>query len=42
MLRAQRLTFFNSLEEKLAVAANGHLMSVRAAAYHLAGRPLPQ
>jgi uncharacterized damage-inducible protein DinB len=42
-VREATLTFFNSLEEPAltrAGVANGHLMSVRAAAYHLAGHEL--
>jgi uncharacterized damage-inducible protein DinB len=42
-VRQATLTFFNSLEDQTltrAGVANGHLMSVRAAAYHLAGHEL--
>jgi uncharacterized damage-inducible protein DinB len=42
-VRQATLTFFNSLEDQAltrAGVANGHLMSVRAAAYHLAGHEL--
>lgn len=42
-VRQATLTFFNSLEERAltrAGVANGHLMSVRAAAYHIAGHEL--
>ena len=42
-VREATLTFFDSLEEEAltrAGVANGHLMSVRAAAYHLAGHEL--
>jgi uncharacterized damage-inducible protein DinB len=42
-VRTATITFFNSLEEKAlkrAGVANGHLMSVRAAAYHIAGHEL--
>lgn len=43
MVRNATISFFNSLEEKAfkrAGVANGHLMSVRAAAYHIAGHEL--
>jgi uncharacterized damage-inducible protein DinB len=42
-VRQATVTFFNSLEEKAltrAGVANGHVMSVRAAAYHIAGHEL--
>ncbi|MCK6627156.1 MAG: DinB family protein [Anaerolineae bacterium] len=42
-VRQATLTFFNSLEARAltrAGVANGHLMSVRAAAYHVAGHEL--
>lgn len=42
-VRQATLTFFNSLEARAltrAGVANGHLMSVRAAAYHIAGHEL--
>lgn len=42
-VRQATITFFNSLEDKAlprAGVANGHLMSVRAAAYHIAGHEL--
>ncbi|MBE7555903.1 MAG: DinB family protein [Anaerolineales bacterium] len=42
-VRKATLTFFNSLEEnalKRAGVANGNVMSVRAAAYHIAGHEL--
>jgi uncharacterized damage-inducible protein DinB len=42
-VRAATLTFFNSLEDNALTrsgVANGHVMSVRAAAYHLAGHEL--
>jgi uncharacterized damage-inducible protein DinB len=42
-VRHATLTFFNSLEEKAlkrAGVANGNVMSVRAAAYHIAGHEL--
>ena len=42
-VREATLTFFNSLADQAltrAGVANGHLMSVRAAAYHLAGHEL--
>ncbi len=42
-VRQATITFFNSLEDEAllrAGVANGHLMSVRAAAYHIAGHEL--
>lgn len=42
-VRSATIAFFNSLEEKAltrAGVANGHVMSVRAAAYHIAGHEL--
>lgn len=42
-IRQATITFFNSLEDKAltrAGVANGHLMSVRAMAYHIAGHEL--
>lgn len=42
-VRSATITFFDSLEEKAltrAGLANGHVMSVRAAAYHIAGHEL--
>lgn len=42
-VRQATITFFNSLEDKAltrAGVANGHLMSVRAATYHIAGHEL--